>query len=235
MTDENILHKIRQLFAMAEHEASNEHEAAIALEKAQEMLFKHNLSRASIGNVDEGPTSQGIGKVDITEQHGYPWKKSLAHVIARNNLCRVITSNHAKTIHIFGTPDNVRSVLEMYYWLAEQLIRLAGPGYREYKHQGGFEAARTWNSGFYHGAITTLKERLKKPLEEFSQGPGHALVLTNAALVDAGVKRIYPHTSKSQGSYRMGDGYFSGKTAGNNVTIGRARPLSGARPALAGR
>ena len=233
---DQLYHKIRQLFAMAEHAASNEHEAAIALEKAQALLLQHNLDRATLGVVDTGPSrAPGIGKVDVTEEHGWPWRRSLAHVIAINNLCKVIGNNSTKTFHLFGTRENVRSVLEMYYWIAEQLIRLAGTGHREYKRQGGYESARTWNNGFYQGAINTLGSRLERPMEEFRQGAGQALVHVHTTALSDAVRKVYPHTSKSsRRSVRMGDGYFSGKAAGNRVTLGKAASLSSGRAALKG-
>jgi hypothetical protein len=235
MAEDKIFHTIRQLFAMAEHATSNEHEAAVALEKAQALLFKYNLSRATIGDIDNGPTTPGMGQVTITEEHGYTWRKRLLHVIAKNNLCQTIGSPPQKAVHVFGGRDNVRSVLEMYHWLAEQLIKLAGPGHKEYKRQGGHEAARTWNAGFYVGAINTLNERLKKPLEEFSQGQGHAIVKVNSTALAQAVGRVFPHTRKSRSNTRMGDGFFSGQQAGHRVTLGQARPLSSGRQALSGR
>jgi hypothetical protein len=235
MAEDKILHTIRQLFAMAEHATSNEHEAAVALEKAQALLFRHNLSRATIGDIDNGPTTPGMGQVTITEEHGYIWRKRLLHVIAKNNLCQAIGSPQNKAVHVVGGRDNVRSVLEMYYWLADQLIKMAGPGHKKYKRQGGQEAARTWNAGFYVGAINTLAERLRKPLEEFSQGQGHAVVLVNNAALAQAVGRVFPNTRTSRSNVRLGDGFFSGQQAGHKVTLGQARPLSSGRQALSGR
>ena len=235
MVENNILERLRHLFAMAEHETSNEHEAAVALEKAQKLLLEHNLTRASVVT-PETAKANGIGKVDVVEANGYPWRKHLLNTIAKNNLCNVIASDYAKTIHLFGNQDNVRSVLEMYYWIAEQLIRLAGPAYTSYKREGGHEATRTFNTGFYRGATATIGTRLRKPLEEFTQGAGSALVLVNNSALSEAVKKIFPHTGRSRGSrIRMGDGFFSGRQAGDNVTLGRSRSMSAGRQALTGR
>jgi len=234
MVDNNILERLRHLFAMAEHETSNEHEAAVALEKAQKLLLEHNLSRASIGTGETAKAS-GIGQVEVMEPNGYPWRKHLLHAIAKNNLCSVVVSDYAKTIHLFGNQDNVRSVLEMYYWIAEQLIRLSGPAHKAYKREGGHEATRTFNTGFFRGAIVTLNTRLRKPLEEFTQGVGSALVLVNTNALSVAVGKIFPHTGKTRGKVRMGDGFFSGTQAGHNVTLGRARSISVGRQALSGR
>ena len=234
MVENNILERLRHLFAMAEHETSNEHEAAVALEKAQKLLLEHNLTRASVVT-PETARANGIGKVEVVEANGYPWRKDLLNVIAKNNLCSVIVSDYAKTIHLFGNQDNVRSVLEMYYWIAEQLIRLAGPAYTSYKREGGHEATRTFNAGFYRGATATIGTRLRKPLEEFTQGAGSALVLINTNALATAVKKIFPNTSRSSGRVRIGDGFFSGRQAGHNVTLGRSRSMSAGRQALTGR
>jgi|TARA_R100000306_G_scaffold62304_1_gene68358 hypothetical protein len=234
MVENNILERLRNLFAMAEHETSNEHEAAVALEKAQKLLLEHNLTRASIVT-PETTRASGIGKVEVVEANGYPWRKHLLHIIAKNNLCSVIVTDHEKTIHLFGNQDNVRSVLEMYYWIAEQLIRLSVPAYTSYKREGGHEATRTFNTGFYRGATDTLSTRLRKPLEEFTQGAGSALVLINTNALATAVKKIFPRTSTSRGRVRMGDGFFSGRQAGHNVTLGRTRSMSAGRQALTGR
>ena len=47
MVDQNLLEKISKLLALTS--SPNEHEAALAAEKAAELLAKHNLSVADLG------------------------------------------------------------------------------------------------------------------------------------------------------------------------------------------
>ena len=166
------------------------------------------------------------------EETGYPWRRQLLHVIATNNLCKTIGDTSAKTSHVFGAQDNVRSVLEMYYWVTEQLVKMARDELKAYKEKGGYEASRTFNAGFFHGAIKTIGDRLRKPMDTFRASTGQALVLANDAKLKVAIGHVFPHTVKSRSSYRVGDGYYHGKEAGNSVKFGRTASLQGAPKAL---
>jgi len=229
MAQNNILHTIRQLFAMAEHETANEHEAANALEKAQALLLKHNLTRAQIATEDTQSTTANIGKVDVHSDTGYSWKRYLLNVIATNNLCFTVAEIHKKVSNLFGNQDNVRSVLEMYYWILEQLPTMANKAFKDYE---GYESRRVFNNGFYNGAIGTISNRLRKPMADFRAGSGRELVLASDALVKAAVHKIFPQLRNSPGRKSTGDGYYHGQQAGHNVQFGRTQSLSPGRRAL---
>lgn len=233
MVNDSILDRIRHLLALGEHPASNPNEAAVALEKAQSLLLQHNLTRSSIIAPDEPQAPQGIGRLNVTEATGYVWRKALLNTIAKHNLCRVIGNTAHNTSTVFGTRDNVRAVLEMYYWVAEQLERLANSGLREYNRSGGHEHGRTWKAGFYYGATATIKDRLSAPLEAFTQGEGRGLVLASNAHLETAIHKIYPYIHASRRTVPLGDGYGAGKRAGAGVSFGRPRSPNGNRLALA--
>lgn len=225
--DDRLTDKIRKLLAMAEHPNSNENEAAIALQKAQKLLFENNLTRADIKDTDGPSTPAGIGKLDITESVGFRWKPVLMNALARNNLCRVIRSSHNNTIHVFGTYDNVLAVMEMYHWIVPELERMAMKGWTAYKADGtGRERAQTWKYGFFLGATDTIERRLAETMREFETGQGHALVPINKALVTDAVKRVFPHLKTSYSSSRSYDGRMAGRQAGNNINLRPTRKLS---------
>ena len=224
--ESKILEKIQALFNMAEHANSNEHEAAIALERAQALLLQHNLTRADIIDTDN-ETPQGIGKIERTESNGYTWKRAMANVLASSNLCKVIGYPHAKKWSLFGSYDNVKAVLEMYDWIIPQLTWLATKGYREYKNDDGTERGQTWKASFYMGAIIAIKNRLAKPIEDFAQGAGHALVIANKAMLSTAIHKIYPHLTKGRGfSTRGRDGAAAGSAAGNGMQLTPQRRLN---------
>tara|TARA_Y100000310_G_scaffold323084_1_gene382982 strand:+ start:95 stop:793 length:699 start_codon:yes stop_codon:yes gene_type:complete len=228
MADNNITDRIAKLLAMAEHPNSNQNEAAVALEKAQEMLLKHNLVREDIINNEVG-TPAGIGQLTITEDTGYSWKRSLASVIAKANLCRVIGAPSANTWHIFGSYDNVRSVIEMYNWITLQLSFMCNRDFRAYKNDEGTERGQTWKLGYYQGAIGAIKDRLDKPMQAFSYGTGHDLVIRNEASLTEAVHKIFPRLRTSYGyASRSTDGRSSGASAGRGMSLSPARRLTGA-------
>ena len=224
--ESKITEKIQQLLSMAEHPNSNENEAAVALEKAQELLLRHNLTRADVMTGGPEATPAGIGKLDRTETEGYVWKRSLVSVLAKANLCTVIGTPSQKTWHLFGAYDNVRAVLEMYNWITLQLVFMANREYRAYKNDEGTERGQTWKAGFYQGAIIAIRDRLAKPLEDFTQGAGHALVLRNSTDLKAAVARVYPHLRKSYGGgNRSYDGSSAGRNAGRGMSLSPQRKI----------
>lgn len=232
---ESVANKIRQLFAMAEHPNSNENEAAIALEKAQELLFRHNLTRGDIVSPDNtaSTAAPGIGKIDGTESDGYVWKRYLLNVIAKNSLCSVVVSPSKKQWHLFGTYDNVKAVLEMYHWITPELERIALTAWREYKANGGYESARTWKQSFFMGASNTINKRLAESLNTFSQYAGRELVIYNKDAVSTAVRKIFPCLGHASSRYSGSSaGYSAGQRAGSNLHLRPQHKLSTGRLAL---
>ena len=224
---DSVLDKIKALLRMAEHPNSNEHEAALALERAQALLFEHNLSRADVMSENYNEVPAGIGKIDGMESDGYSWKVLLLNTLAKSTLCSIVISSQHKAWHLFGTYDNVQTVLEMYRWVIPQLETMADSGYKAYKTHG-YETSRTWKSGFYRGAIKTIHERLDKQLQDFTSGKGNAIVLYNSKALSTAVHKIYERlgTSRMGGSSSY-DGVNAGRQAGHNVTLTPQRKLSG--------
>lgn len=225
--DNNVMEKIRHLFAMAEHANSNENEAAIALEKAQELLLRHNLTRGDINNNDNNNTPVGIGKIDGSETSGYNWKSILLNTIAKNNLCRVIGTSRLKQWHLFGTYENVKAVLQMYHYIVPELEHIALIEWNKYKKSGGYENARSWKNGFFFGAINTINKRLSETMERFVAGDSRAIINYNQGMVNDAIHKVYPHVVNRRTSIRSTSGYGQGQSAGNNIHLKPQGKLNG--------
>jgi hypothetical protein len=232
MENRDIVGKLKALLNMTTANGCTEAEAENAMEKAQALMLQHNLSVASINN-DTPETPQGIGMIDHTELSGYSWRSMLAHILAKNTLCRVIVSPSTKTWHIFGTYDNVRAVMEMYNWLTVALESQALTDFKAYRNQGGIEHGRSWKTGYFNGAITAINNRLKKPMDDFKTGTGHSIVIYNDKAVSDAIHRVYPRlghsTSRSYGGYA---GREAGMRAGNGINLTPSRKLSSGSLAL---
>ena len=231
MINENIIQRINHMLRMAEHPNSNEHEAAAALEMAQALLLKYNLTRADVQIKDSSP-APGIGKIDHAESDGFNWKSHLAGIIAKTILCSVIRNSATNTWHLFGTYDNVRATLEMYNWVVPQLENMARNYWLKYD---GHESRRMFNHGFYLGAASTIYERLKKPIEVFAAGEGRALVLYNSQALQTAIKKTFPYTVSSRTSSQSRDGMSAGRQAGNHVSFTQQRKLTGTLSLESGR
>ena len=230
---DSLLDKIKALLAMAEHPNSNEHEAALALERAQALLFANNLSRADIKSENYNEVPAGIGKIDGLESDGFSWKVLLLNTLAKSTLCSIVISSQHHAWHLFGTYDNVQTVLEMYRWVIPQLETMATNGLKTYKANGGYENGKTWKAGFYRGAIRTIHDRLDKPLQDFTAGSGKAIVLYNSKALQTAVHKVFEHLGHSRmGGSSSYDGMNAGKAAGHNVTLTPQRKISGGTLAL---
>ena len=86
-TENPIVDKIRKLMALSK--SSNEHEAALAAQRCQELLAEHNLSMAEIGAAGESKT-QVSGKREKTPHDKsamYKYQTELMEALAKNNFC----------------------------------------------------------------------------------------------------------------------------------------------------
>ncbi len=227
-TNNNTVELIQQLLRMAEHPNSNEHEAALAMERAQALMLKANLTRAEISTTGEVTYSHApVGQVDRVETEGYPWKSILLNALALSMLCRVVATPSAKTIHLFGTYDNVKAVLEMYQWLCPQLTSMAIRQFASYRENAGLESARSWYPQYYRGATHTIRTRLQESLETFTAGPGNAICLYNNKAVTEAVHKVFPKLSHTSSRTTMGDGYGAGRQAGSNINLRQHGQLTG--------
>lgn len=235
MTPDNIQDKIKALLAMAEHPNSNPHEAAMAMERAQALLLKHNLTMSQIKTgPDTYQAPAGIGKINLVEDIGFDWKSILLNTLAHASLCDVVTTTSKHQLHLFGSYDNVKSVLEMYNWLKTQLDFMVGRDWVTYRDAGGESTIGKWKASYFLGAISEIRDRLHKPYQEFAQGQGSTLVVYNNKALQTALHKVYPqglgHTSgrRTIGSQ---DGLYAGKQAGHNVNLSQSKPL-GSRLAL---
>lgn len=228
MVNDSIIDKLRALLNMTTANGCTEAEANTAMEKAQALMLEHNLTQSSVHNANESPTPAGIGQIDRTEDQGYPWKSVLANILAKSMLCRVVVTPSNHTIHFFGTYDNVRGVLQTYHWLIPELERIAISDFTAYRKSGGIEHGRTWKTGFFYGATSTLKTRLQKPLEDFSSGAGRAIVVYNSQALSTAIGRVFPRLGHSSARMSGGsDGIGYGKAAGSRVQLRDNHKLTG--------
>lgn len=125
MTTDDIVDRIRKLLRLAGDAGATESEAAAALERANALLLRHNLTMDAIAvSTGEQPT---VGEQQIRTGWAGSWRGSLLGVLARHNLCSPIISRVGRidTIVVVGRPANVQATHAMYDWIAEQLEHFA--------------------------------------------------------------------------------------------------------------
>ena len=217
--------RIRKLLALAD--SPNEHEAAAAAEKAQELMLRHGIELASVAarthqslTVDEHVVS---GKVD-------PWRRILAGAVARSAGGRVVWHpdwhgpRSQGRLLFYGPAGAVQGMVDVYRYLEAQLsvISAAATASRAERDVHG----RTWRNSFLLGAVGRLSGRLDARRDASTQtsiDDSRALVLVTSA-VDREIERRHPSLRAS--SYQPAvhtDAYAAGGQAAQTVDLGDGR------------
>lgn len=233
-----------------------EQEAASALEKAQELLLRYNLSQEQVYARADGNEAlrQRVGRQDVEVAGGFKWRASLLNAIAQSNLCRIVISDSGDrgTLHVFGKQENIRVVLDMWAWVSEQLERLGFVSLRNYMQpvqQGrwkftddgtfraqpwtpkGDESEYTYLAGFYRAAVTRIDLRLQAAMSRFTgeSEMTRALVTNSGRELSTAVRTAFPRLWNWSGMPNHGRaGMRDGFKAGESVKLTRDPALSGA-------
>ena len=126
---DEVIALIRKLFALAG--SPNEHEAALALEKAHALLLRYNL-RAETVTSGPGNHTDAVTGVWIPGFGGYRWRPELLGILAYHMFCHPLRTRDQ--VVLVGRPTNIAATRALFAWLASQLERLC---LEEFERQPG--------------------------------------------------------------------------------------------------
>lgn len=205
----------------------NEHEAARAMEKAQDLLEKYNLEMDDVKDTPE-VDSNGMIQKRYTILGRFKWRQALVHYVARRNFCKSI--GHGRWhdyVDIAGRRVNVEATIEMVSWLLPQIERLAKQATRAYKIERDEETGRIIRKNAYRGAflwgcITRINNRLYEAQQEriADNSDLTGLISRRDTEVAEYVAQVFGRLSSS-GSARVTSsrGVSDGRTAGDKVNL----------------
>lgn len=229
--EEKTIDLIRKLLNLSK--SPNEHEAKLALEKAQEMLFSHNLTMAQVEASPDftNNDSDNITKeyVRVAEYHQLKeWKFSLAGAIDKYFFCQALVGGHMVTF--IGRKSDVDIVVEVYKWIMEQAERLAAEGFETYKQTPEYKRypihGKRWKASYLEGLASGIRSILGKQWRELRDASeqSKALVVVRGEEVSNWVKEKYPKLGTHNNDYGAHSGaYMNGHRDASKVQIG-ARP-----------
>lgn len=193
--DESIIKRIQHLLNLG-NKATNEHEAALAMSKAQELLAKYNLDMAVIeataveGGVE--PVKEKRERTKIDRSAMYKWQRDLCKAICEANFCWYWTvdgledeervSNGRSYRHkvkrhlILGKESNVIAVTYMYGWLADTIESLL-PYTGSLRNS---KSAISWKEGCAERLAERIKEkayRMQHPTEQAPSAQSTGLMI----------------------------------------------------------
>lgn len=161
--DDKVLDRIKKLLALAEANP-NEHEASIAMERAQRLLAKYNLSIADLPKEKLDKTDP---YVRMDERYG-PTKgpvaaRSIAAAIAKLYFCKmfyVSIPNRGDIFSFVGRTTNVETAR----LVARNVIEMLKANARLKKHLPGYE------TNFMIGAASRICRRVHELVEQAKAG-----------------------------------------------------------------
>lgn len=227
---DSIVEKIRKLQALSG--SSNEHEAALAAAKMQELLFKHNISIGSLADPSEFiKHKQEFGG-------GKNWAKELYVILCQTNFCRPVIEYNNKAVYAIGRRENVEVVNSMFDWLQLRINYLATAGYSLLGYNTG-EHAKTWKNGFRLGAVSVISKRLRMQKEaditkiqgETIDGTtGMELIKRMDNQLTTAVRDFFPnlgHGHRGFASNSHSQGFSAGQKAGSRMALRDAKGYIG--------
>lgn len=218
MSDEDkIADRIRKLFALAE--SPNEHEAAAAAERAQELLLKHGLSEADVmARTTDGGTV--AAECSTCMAPTLPWVRALAAAVAEGCGGHAIFNRSTSEHTFYGPAGTTRGMVELFLYLRESLDQAATVASvadcPEWEHPVSYRTSWLW------GALQRLYERLMARREAMAteSTPG-ALVLVS----DAARRKMQEDNPNLRKDTHRPDinslaGAMDGEAAGANIPLG---------------
>lgn len=238
MPPQGLMEKIKKLHAMSESakQIGNEAEAAAFAGKVQDLLMEHKLDMAEI----DMSTNVDI-HIDINQEYfdwsqygmentakSSAWKAMLAHAVAINNNCKVLSLNKTNRLILIGSADSRQVVSYMIAFLAQYGEDAVEKGYRqEYykaKKDNRTYIMKGWRRSFMFAYVDTVRLRLEEAKAKMMAAHCHerGLMVLNKEdqAVEDFVAAHYPKLThkKSVGAYNAA-GQAHGTRAGQNVNI----------------
>lgn len=238
MTLNDAMAKVSKLLRLSE--SSNPHEAALAAQRAQEILTRYNIDRAALDL--DGSQSEPEEEIenftdraplDEAKARLATWKTILANRLAKANQVAVYVSGSA--IGIVGRPSDVEKVRYMYGLLVREVDRLT--------NRDGKGCGQRWRNSFRLGVVSAIAEKLAQTAAKVAhdmraESNGAALVRVNQAIekveqrgrdVESFVRRNLKLRESSRKVSASFDAHAAGYHAGQSINLG-----GNARGALGG-
>jgi len=214
-----FIDKVEKLLALAQ--SPNENEATLAMQKANELIEKYNLSFFAAGEKREF----GYAIINRKRKQIESYQRHICRILQDFFFVRVImsslydpiTDQYHKTIELLGAKENVAIGEYCYFFLENKLVSLWR--YNRHKFKGN---ARTERNSYFLGLLAGFYNKLQNHqdnmMEESVDIHAKALILTAEREIDDYVSGRFPRLEKvsrrTAKIYRntYSDGVATGKT-----------------------
>ncbi|MCI5178878.1 MAG: DUF2786 domain-containing protein [Candidatus Electrothrix sp. AW3_4] len=220
-----VIRRVNKLLALAG--SDNEHEATLAMQRATELLHRHNLAMSAL--------AERSGCVRLVIQTGKKqiptWRKDICLILKTYFFVEVIYTSlydaerqdSYKTIELLGRAENVPIAEHCYYFLKQQLASLWQKN--RHRFQGN---TRTAKNSYYLGVLEGFSQKLAEQAKKVSQenqrqreaGAGE-LIISNDRGVQEFIKLHFPRLQRTKRNTVQinKDSYEKAVVAGKNIVL----------------
>lgn len=231
---DNVIQKIQKLLALTQN--PNEHEAALAAEKAMELVTKYNLDMAQIA-VETGekgsPVEHDTFPMGERSSIAWSWMVNIGMAVGRACYCKTLFHERRRNLTYIGKPANIVLAKTLYRFLQGQMLIMAESASRapgQYMHRSRFKSS--WLLGASEKVNIRLQE--KRLQEEAENCQTTALVVSTAAENNAYCDNEFD-TVESKYKYDPAKkALMQGYRDGDHITLEQERELPSATVQLGG-
>ena len=227
MDSDSIKEKIKKLLSLAD--STSEHEAEIAMKRANELMKKYSIDEMSVRGMPNETDIEGIEfHLNGTQQ----WDSSLYYAIAKAFSCTCFQYNRSggkRRVKIYGTSKNRMVVSMIYDYAIKTLENIYIKAKKDYIKKYKVNTSRSFTHSFKKGvaygmcdALKKIEEANKKDIETSYGGISFALVFQNSSQLSR--KKMYdenPRLKKSTANVSItnSNAYRDGFEKGKNVSF----------------
>ncbi len=227
-----ILTKVEKLLSLAQ--SANEHEAALAMEKANALLRKHNISRLEQGiatDYDYLIINEGKKRISAVQRGIAAILKDFFYVkVVIGRQFDAASGETTRVIELIGAGENLAVAEYVYFFLVKRLEAL----WQEYRKAS--RAAARERRSYHLGVLKGFQSKLRVQEQQAMAGQ---TVESNALICsqDHGLISYYHHRHprlkmvRQRGAKVFSGSYRAGEEEGQNLIIHKAVVAKGASSA----
>ena len=223
--DPNLLKKIKALLNLSDPEhGGTEAERDLALQKAQELMFKHDLEAFDLiteDELDHGVTHEEF----MVESKTKMWMGQLLNDLSLAMNCRVVRTKYSvkkAKFTIIGTPDNIRFVKDIH----AALIPWLQVENKLHKRRDLPYNPLAYDRAFYDAAGGRIYFRLKEQRDHLASqnAKGTELVLVRDSHNEDYIAKLFGAVRTGKGrQYKNQEGAIAGRRTGDRADLSRGK------------
>ncbi|MFW2368614.1 MAG: SprT-like domain-containing protein [Desulforhopalus sp.] len=216
------IERVKKLLALSE--SSNEHEAALAMQKANDLIEKHHIQSLCKG--DEQKFSYSI--IDRKRKRIERYQRQICTILKDFFFVKVVLSRQYdpernqtyRTIELLGKRENVAIAEYCYHFLEKRLVLLWSSNRGRFKGSTRIEK-NSYYLGLLNGFYQKLKEQRRGRAKTVSEPQLAAMVVTEKQRLDEYVALRFPRLRKiaSKGARLYRNTYNEGVKAGKTISL----------------